>query len=321
MTVDPERHLVFVPTGSASPDFYGGLRPGDDKWANSVVALRARTGEMVWGFQLVHHDLWDYDVASPPLLATLQHGDAKVPVVIAGDKSGFVYVLDRDTGVPVFAVHERSVPASDVPGEVASPTQPVPEAPPSLVPQQLGKVWAATAEEYEACWQRAAGHASGRGVHTAQHRGTVSIPGNIGGLNWSGYAFDPHRGLLIANTNNLPFEVRLVPRDTTGQQAQGTQERLSPHGEYGPQTGAPYGMFRRPLLSPGNRPCVAPPWGTLAAVDLVRGVIRLAGAVGYLQPGGTEWPTRHDQPRRPDRHRGRPGVRRGNRLRSSSARL
>ena len=90
MTVDPERHLVFVPTGSASPDYFGGLRPGDDKWANSVVALRARTGEMVWGFQLVHHDLWDYDVASPPLLATLQHDGAKVPVVIAGDKSGFV---------------------------------------------------------------------------------------------------------------------------------------------------------------------------------------------------------------------------------------
>jgi len=290
MTVDPERHLVFVPTGSASPDFYGGLRPGDDKWANSVVALRARTGEMVWGFQLVHHDLWDYDVASPPLLATLQHGGTKVPVVIAGDKSGFVYVLNRDTGAPVFAVHERSVPASDVPGEAASPTQPVPEAPPSLVPQQVGKVWAATAEEYEACRKELQGLRQ-EGVFTPPSiAGTVSIPGNIGGLNWSGYAFDPHRGLLIANTNNLPFEVRLVPRDTAGQQAQGTQERLSPHGEYGPQTGTPYGMFRRPLLSPGNRPCVAPPWGTLAAVDLVRGVIRWQVPLGTYNLAGPNGP-------------------------------
>ncbi len=136
MTVDPARHLVFVPTGSASPDYFGGLRAGDDKWANSVVALRADTGTLAWGFQLVHHDLWDFDVASPPLLATLAHEGAKVPVVIAGDKSGFLYVLNRDTGVPVFKVEERPVPQSDVPGEFTSRTQPFPVAPPALAPQQ-----------------------------------------------------------------------------------------------------------------------------------------------------------------------------------------
>jgi quinoprotein glucose dehydrogenase len=116
MAVDPERDLVFVPTGSASPDYYGGLRPGDDKWADSVVALRAKTGEIAWGFQLVHHNLWDYDTASPPLLATLPHNGQKSPVVIQSNKTGFIYVLNRDTGTPVFPVEERPVPQSDVPG-------------------------------------------------------------------------------------------------------------------------------------------------------------------------------------------------------------
>ena len=130
MVVDQERDLVFLPTGSASPDYYGGLRPGDDKWADSVVALRGRSGEFVWGFQLVHHDLWDYDSASPPLLATVQHDGNTVPVVIQGNKTGFLYVLNRDTGVPVFPVEERPVPQTDVPGEVTSPTQPFPWRPP-----------------------------------------------------------------------------------------------------------------------------------------------------------------------------------------------
>src|ERR1700721_1196459 len=132
MAMDPKRDLVFIPTGSASPDYYGGLRPGDDKWAHSVVALHAKTGKMAWGFQLVHHDLWDYDSAAPPLLATIRRDGKKIPVVVQGTKTGFLYVLNRDTGVPVFPVEERPVPKSDVPGEVTSPTQPFPTAPPPL---------------------------------------------------------------------------------------------------------------------------------------------------------------------------------------------
>ncbi|MGH8140693.1 MAG: pyrroloquinoline quinone-dependent dehydrogenase [Steroidobacteraceae bacterium] len=282
MTVDPERHLVFVPTGSASPDYFGGLRPGDDKWADSVVALRAGTGELAWGFQLVHHDLWDFDVASPPLLATLEHEGVKVPVVIAGDKSGFLYVLNRDTGVPVFKVEERPVPRSDVPGEVTSPTQPFPVAPPSLAPQEL-EIWGATSAEYEACRKQVQGLRA-EGVFTPPAiRGTVSTPGNLGGLNWSGYAFDPHRGLLIANSNNVPFEVRLVPRDDAHRSA---SELIQEHSEYGTQTGSPYVMYRRPLISPENRPCVPPPWGTLTAVDMVRGTIRWQVPLGTFNLAG-----------------------------------
>ncbi len=137
ISADSERDLVFVPTGSASPDYYGGLRPGDNKWANSVVALHAKTGEIAWGFQLVHHDLWDYDTASPPLLTILRRNRDDVPVVIQGSKTGLLFVLNRDTGKPVFPVEERQVPQSDVPGELASPTQPFPTAPPPLTRQKI----------------------------------------------------------------------------------------------------------------------------------------------------------------------------------------
>lgn len=289
MTVDPDRHLVFVPTGSPSPDYFGGLRPGDNKWANSVVALRAGTGEVVWGFQLVHHDLWDYDVASPPLLATVKQDDVDVPVVIAGNKSGYLYVLNRDTGKPVFEVHEQPVPKSDVPGEVASPTQPIPVAPPALVPQRVAGPWGINAEEIEECRKQLQGLRN-EGVFTPPSiQGTVAVPGNIGGMNWSGYAFDPQRSLLIANTNNLPFDVRLIPRDGDGQPAKGSSERISEHGEYATQAGTPYRLFRRPLLNSKHRPCVPPPWGTLVAVDLVKGTIRWQvplGTFNLAEPNG-----------------------------------
>ncbi|HEX8766524.1 MAG TPA: PQQ-binding-like beta-propeller repeat protein, partial [Candidatus Acidoferrum sp.] len=153
MAVDQERDLLFVPTGSASPDYYGGHRPGDDKWANSVVALRGKTGQLVWGFQLVHHDLWDFDTAAPPLLATLHLDGKDVPVVIQGNKSGLLYVLNRDTGKPVFPVEERPVPRSDVPGEVASPTQPFPVKPPPLAPHTLSadQAWGPTPQDRDWC--------------------------------------------------------------------------------------------------------------------------------------------------------------------------
>lgn len=287
MTVDPERHLVFVPTGSASPDFFGGQRPGDDKWANSVVALRAGTGKLVWGFQLVHHDLWDYDVASPPLLATVAHDGKEVPVVIIGDKNGFVFVLHRDTGKPIFPVEERLVPKSDIPEEAASPTQPFPVAPPALVKQKYSAddAWGIDAEERAACRDQLQGLRLD-GVFTPPSiRGTLSVPGNIGGLNWSGYAFDPNAGVLFANVNNLPFKVRLIPRADFDARGKRTNERISEQGEYGRQLGAPYAMFRRPLFSPKSIPCIPPPWGTLTAVDMVRGTIRWQVPLGSWHEG------------------------------------
>src|ERR1700686_1001276 len=283
MAVDPQRDLIFIPTGSASPDYYGGLRPGDNKGANSVVALHAKTGEIAWGFQLVHHDLWDYDTASPPLLTTLRHGGEDVPVVIQGNKTGLLYVLNRDTGKPVFPVEERPVPKSDVPGEVASPTQAFPPAPPPLATHQMSAddAWGPTPEDREAC-RKTIAQLRNEGIFTPPSlKGTLMVPGNIGGMTWSGYAFDEQHGLLFTNTNNVVAKAQLIPRAKYDQRGSHTED-----GGYGDQIGAPYGLYRRFLQSPSDLPCSAPPWGMLTAVDMNEGKIRWQVPLGSLQDFG-----------------------------------
>jgi quinoprotein glucose dehydrogenase len=283
MAIDAERDLVFIPTGSPSPDYYGGLRVGDDKWANSVVALRAKTGEFVWGFQLVHHDLWDFDSAAPPLLTTVHRDGQDVPVVIQGNKSGLLYVLNRDTGKPVFPVEERPVPQSDVPGEKTSPTQPFPLAPPPLAAHTLtaDEAWGPTPEDREAC-RKTISQLRNEGIFTPPSlKGSLMVPGNIGGMTWSGYAFDPQHGLLVTNTNNIVAGARLIPRLKYDQRGSHDED-----GDYGDQTGAPYGMFRRFLQSPSDLPCSAPPWGLLTALDMNEGKIRWQVPLGSMQDFG-----------------------------------
>jgi quinoprotein glucose dehydrogenase len=280
MVVDSERDLIFVPTGSPSPDYWGGLRPGDNKWANSIVALHAKTGELAWGFQLVHHDLWDYDTAAPPLLATLKRNGQKVPVVIAGNKTGFLYVLNRESGVPVFPVEERAVPQSDVPGEFTSPTQPIPLVPPALVPQTISAEasWGINSEESNLCRERLK-TLRNEGVFTPPSlQGSLVIPGNVGGMNWSGYAFDPVHNILVANVNNLPAKVSLIPRAEFKNMRRGEEK-----GEYGEQAGAPYAMFRSFLQAPSGLPCAPPPWGFLTAVDMLEGKIRWQVPLGSME--------------------------------------
>jgi quinoprotein glucose dehydrogenase len=287
MAVDQERDLIFIPTGSASPDYYGGLRLGDNKWANSVVALHARTGKIAWGFQLVHHDLWDYDTASPPLLAMLHYQGNDVPVVIQGNKTGFLYVLNRDTGEPLFPVEERRVPESDVPGEVASPTQPFPVAPPALTAQRITEedAWGPTPKDREICreWIH---ELRNQGIFTPPSlQGTLAVPGNLGGMTWSGYALDPQRSLLVVNTNNFVAKVKLIPWGDFFK-----RELRKEDGDYAPQLGAPYGLFRRFLQSPSDMPCTAPPWGLLTAVDMSEGKIRWQIPLGSMQDFGGKQP-------------------------------
>ena len=283
MGADQERDLLFVPTGSASPDYYGGLRPGDDKWANSVVALRGKTGAFVWGFQLVHHDLWDFDSAAPPLLATLHLGGQDVRVVIQGNKSGLLYVLNRDTGKPVFPLEERPVPKSDVPGEAASPTQPFPLKPPPLAPQTLSaeQAWGPTPQDRDWC-RNYISKLRNEGIFTPPSlQGTLMVPGNIGGMTWSGYAFDPKRSILVTNTNNIAAIARLIPREKYNDHSSHTED-----GDYGDQLGAPYGLYRRFIQSPSDLPCSPPPWGYLAGIDMAEGKIRWQVPLGSMENFG-----------------------------------
>ena len=281
ISVDAERGLVFVPTGSASPDNYGGARPGANAWADSVVALSASTGKLIWGFQLVHHDLWDYDTASQPIVAMLRRENVETPVVIQGNKTGSIFVLNRESGAPLFEIEERPVPASDVDGEMISSTQPFALAPPPLVPQRLSAddAWGPTAQDRNACRTRIENLRSDGLFTPPSVRGSLVFPGNLGGMNWSGGAFDPDRQILVANVNNVAAEVHLIPRDRYP-----TVEKAARNGdlagEVSPQYGTPYGVRRRVLASPSGLPCNPPPWGSLVAVDLARKTIRWSVPLG-----------------------------------------
>jgi quinoprotein glucose dehydrogenase len=282
ISYDAARHLLFVPTSSPSPDYYGGLRPGDNNYANSIVALDARTGNVVWHFQVVHHDLWDYDVASQPVLITF---GKSTPAIAVTTKMGNLFILDRRSGKPLIPVEERAVPASDVDGEHASPTQPFPSNP-ALVPQRLraADAFGINDADRDACREKIASLRN-EGMFTPPSvRGIIVFPGNIGGVAWGGAAYDPVRQLLIAPTNRFPVLVRLIPRDQLDAErarAKGdANNRLK--GEFGTQRGAPFAMYREPLVSPHGLPCNPPPWSTLVAVDVNTGAIKWDVPLGHV---------------------------------------
>jgi len=267
ISVDAQRDLVFIPTGSASPDYFGGIRKGDGKWADSVVALKTSTGEFVWGFQVVHHDLWDYDVASQPTLFTWKD---KTPAIAITTKMGRVFVLNRLNGKPLIPVEEQPVPKSDIPGEEAWPTQP---SGISTIPEGLkvSDAWGLDEDERKWCQDRIKASRS-EGIFTPPSlQGTIVYPGNAGGVNWSSSAFDPQRHLLIMNTNHLAMWVKLIEREKLAD-VYSDRENNRMSGEFARQTGAPYAMYRETFLSPTHKlPCTPPPWGTVVALDLFSG--------------------------------------------------
>ena len=273
LSVDVERGLVFAATGSASPDYYGGGRLGNNRHANSLVALDAASGAVVWSQQIVHHDLWDYDLPAQPTLAEIERDGVRVPVVILPTKMGLLFTFHRDTGEPFFPIVERMVPASDVPGEEAWPTQPFPVAPPPLVPHRTmtaDDAWGLTPIDRGECRELIDSLRS-EGIYTPPSlQGTIMIPGNGGGSNWGGIGWDAQRQVAVANTMHFPFVVALIPRDDFDSVR---ESGLYPDAEFSPQLGTPYGMRRKPLVSSWDMPCVKPPWGTLAAVDMGAGQI------------------------------------------------
>ena len=287
LAVDAERGLVFLPTGAPSPDYYGALRPGSNEHANSVVALRLASGEVEWAFQLVHHDLWDYDTPAQPVLIDWpgQHG-VRVPALAQVTKQGFVFLLDRRTGEPLFPVQERPVPASTIPGERAWPTQPFPAPPLQLLPTRLGPAdaWGLTPWDRGKC-RDALASLRNEGLFTPlAEQPTLLFPGSLGGANWGGGAYSPQTQRLIVNVNAAPFVAQLL----RGAVAATGQD----HPVAGQKTmivtmqGTPYTLAVGPLLSPLGIPCTAPPWGKLVAIDLARGDVAWQVPLGSVHDMG-----------------------------------
>lgn len=292
MSVDAERGLVILATSSPSPDFYGGLRPGDNRYANSVVALNAETGKVVWSFQAVHHDVWDYDLPAQPGLYSVWHNGKAHDVVAQVTKTGMVFVLDRDSGKPFLPVEERPVSQDAIAGEILSPTQPFPVATPPLVPSSLSPddAFGITWFDRNACRKAISNSVSG-GLYTPpSEKGTLIYPFTGGGANWGSAAYEPSRNLLIVNMSNMVHKVTLIPAADVE-----AAREIFHDQEVAQQEGAPYGMKRELLMSPLGLPCNLPPWGVIAAVDLASGNIvwrRPLGTTEDLAPGpASNWGT------------------------------
>src|SRR5712664_395734 len=280
MSADEERGLVFLPTSSPSPDFWGGKRPGNNEHANSVVALRTETGQLVWSFQTVHHDVWDYDLPAQPTLARIDTGAGMRDVVIQPTKQGFVFVLDRETGKPIWPVEERAVPQGGAEGEQLSPTQPFPTHVPALMPQRISpeEVFGLVPFRDRAVCREQLAAARNEGLYTPPStKGTLLFPFTGGGVNWGSAAFDPVSQILYANTSRAVHIVKLIPRT----EAEGFKP--PPGHDFGPQQGAPVAMTRAVAMSPLGILCNKPPWGVLVAVDLKAGKILWQSSVGTAE--------------------------------------
>ncbi len=278
MSVDENRGLLFLPTSSPSPDFYGGLRPGDNRYADSVVALNAEDGSVAWSFQTVHHDIWDYDLPAQPGLYSVWKDGELHDVVAQVTKTGFVFVLDRDTGKPFLPIEERAVSQNAVEGEVLSPTQPFPVDTPPIVPNNLSPddAFGITWFDRRNC-QKQIEESRSEGLFTPpSEQGSILYPFTGGGANWGGAAFDASRNLLVVNMSSIAHHIALIPADEVDE-----ARKVFHDEQVSPQTGAPFGMRRVTMLSPLELPCSPPPWGVIAGVDLA------SGDIVWRKPFGT----------------------------------
>ncbi len=269
MAVDVDRGMIFLPIGSPSYDFYGADRRGQGLFGNSLVALDAATGKLVWYYQMVHHDIWDYDVSGPPNLVTIRREGRDIPAVVQLTKMGFMFVLDRLTGKPLFPVEERPVPQSKVPGEATWPTQPFPIKPPPLarISVTLEDITTVTPESRKYCLENFSSTLPGRIFNPWGLELTLEMPGTLGGANWSGSSFDPSLGYVFVNINEAGAVGLMKP------QPAGSPEAYMRASKWGA-----YARF----WDDNHYPCQQPPWGTLNAVDLNTGEIAWRVPLGVV---------------------------------------
>ena len=293
ISADPELGLVYLPTGNVTPDYYGGYRaPLMDKYSASVVALDVKTGELRWAFQTVHHDIWDYDVASQPVLVDFPTPEGKVPALLQATKRGELFVLDRRTGKPLTQVEEKPVPQGAAPGDYTYPTQPFSTGMPSLLDATLHEsdMWGLTPIDQLWCRVR---------FREARYEGTmtpiglepsVRMPGSSGVYNWGSVSFDETSGIIVAATLHLANYDKLIPRGAPEARQFESLNQVG-HPEIGPgagapQRGTPYAVSNPPFFSPLQVPCTKPPYGRVTAIDLNTRRIVWSKPVGTTRGSG-----------------------------------
>jgi len=282
MSADADRDLIFLPTSGPSPDFYGGTRPGDNRYADSIVALRASSGAVVWHFQTIHHDVWDYDNAAQPTLIDLEKDGEPFPAVIQGTKTGMLYIFHRETGEPYFPIEERPVPQNGVPGEQLSPTQPFPVKPPPLVPHDFSadQFWGMTFFDRGQCLKKYRDFRIGPIFTPPTLEGTIIVPSTAGGINWGGVAVDPESRILVAKVLRMAHFAQLIPIEDVDDLDVANAENTM--GAAAPLLGTPYALKQGPVMSPMFTPCNPPPWSTVVAVDIEAGEILWQSPLGAL---------------------------------------
>jgi quinoprotein glucose dehydrogenase len=286
MSIDPETGLLYIPVSSPSPNFYGGNRTGKVPLATSVTALDADTGKVVWSRQLIHHDIWDLDTNAPPTLVDLTIDGKKVPALVQTSKQGFLYVLNRKTGEPIFPMTEKKVPASDIPGEQASPTQPFVEKPQPTVPMKWPGVFPlADWVSFGYCSDRAKKLRYDGPFTPPSLQGTITYPPTTGGMQWGGGAVDPRTGTFVVNSSSVVQIYQLIKRKDNEQQKQNGETS----GDYA-QKGSPYAFHLETFLNWLGMPCWNPPYGTLSAYDLNTGDLLWKEPFGEVQRYGFYMP-------------------------------
>jgi quinoprotein glucose dehydrogenase len=288
ISVDPARNLVFVPTTSPSTDYYGGGRQFDIPMSNSIVALDGSTGKVAWHFQTVRHDLFDYDLVGHPLLVDIRRGGKTIPAALLQTKMGWLFGFDRGTGAPIWPIVDRPVPPTDVPGDRAAPTQPVPTgiAPFARQVMKREELFGLTPLDKLAC-QRTFDNARYDGMYTPPSvKGSILFPSALGGGNWGGASYDPKSNLLVIKAENLATLIKVVPKKD--QKA----EDAAPGVDYLTRSlvGTPYKVEGELFQSPLGIPCTPPPWGTLAAIDLDSGKLKWQIPLGQVKRAGVTIP-------------------------------
>lgn len=286
MAVDQALDMVYLPTTSTSSDFYGGERVGDNNYTTSIVALKGATGEIAWHFQVVHHNVFDYDIPARPMLIDYPVDGEMVPALIQNTKMGLVFIFNRETGEPLVPIEERPVPQKGaVKGEVLSPTQPFPVGMPALAPQGFTPedAWGFTPIDKWLCKKKVEKLNYGPLYTPPSEQGTVFMPSAGGGPNWGNGGYDPDSNIMVVPVNRVPMVVTLTPRDKAklspgeGQKVEGLLEMTFDVKD------SPYIPTVAPLMSPLGAPCSEPPWASLTAIDVVKKKIVWEVPLGSLE--------------------------------------